>query len=223
MTSDRTTSGLAVFAALAATFDLLHDPLDQWAQTGWQAANKGRYGRHRVYRDNVPVTRDPGRAQAGEPTMTASGLGRSAASRHVAVYSAGQLAGAVAVTRALGYRLPWRAVLAGAAINAATHWILDRRRPLTAVARAAGKGGYLDTATVVRTAAGGVDATGPGTAAFELDKAAHRGIGLLAATVTAWLATRASNGTKRGRHGCLTPENPAPTPPARLPRRRATR
>lgn len=187
---------LATFAALAATFDLLHDVMDQWGQSSAQALHKGRYGQHRVYRDNVHVARDPARARAGEATMTATQLGQRAATGHVAAYSAGQVAGALAVTRLLGYRLPLRALAAGAALNAATHWIIDRRRPLRTLARAAGKGGYLQAATVVRTCDQLPDATGPGTATFELDRSAHRAIGLVAAALTAWIATRTRKGDR---------------------------
>lgn len=194
--SERTGRRLATFAALAATFDLLHDALDQWGQTSAQARHKGSYGRHRVYRDGVHVAGAPARARAGAATMTATHLGQQAAARHVASYSAGQAAGALAITRLLGYRLPLRALAAGVVLNAATHWILDRRRPLTALARAAGKDGYLQAATVVRNCHQSPDATGPGTATFELDRSAHRAIGLAAAALTAWLATRTPKGDR---------------------------
>ncbi|MEV4212643.1 hypothetical protein [Micromonospora sp. NPDC049662] len=198
-TRDRSdsTGRLAVFAALAATFDLAHDVLDQWGQSHWQARNKDLRGRRRVYRDGGSVDEDPGRARAGERTLTAGTLGRCAAAAHVGVYSVGQTAAAVLVTRALGYRVPTPALAAGAALNAVTHVVLDRRQPLFVLARAAGKGDYLDTVTVMRTGDGPPAETGPGTATFELDRSAHRAIGLLAALTTAWLATRASKHRRR--------------------------
>lgn len=194
--NERAGRRLATFAALAATFDLLHDALDQWGQSNAQAMHKGSYGQHRVYRDGVQVARDPARARAGEATMTATQLGQRAAARHVTGYGAGQVAGALAITRVLGYRLPLGALAAGAVLNAATHWIIDRRRPLMALARAAGKDGYLRSVTVVRTCHQSPDATGPGTATFELDRSAHRAIGLAAAAFTAWLATRTPKGDR---------------------------
>ncbi|MFE9468781.1 hypothetical protein ACFYNW_35180 [Streptomyces virginiae] len=98
-------------------------------------------------------------------------------SRHVVSYSALQLASTIAVIRTLGYRVPAAALLTGAAINAITHGILDRRDPLIWLAEKAGKGGYIKHATVVRKAGGEgtehpkavQDVSGPGTALMELD------------------------------------------------------
>jgi hypothetical protein len=95
------------------------------------------------------------------------------------------------VTRSLGYRVPTRAMLAGHLINAVTHYVIDRRRPLIRLMRTRvfDKGDYLDHATVQRNA-GMVDAGGPGTALFEIDQASHRLIGVAATAVTTWLALR---------------------------------
>lgn len=85
-------------------------------------------------------------------------------------YSAVQLASALAVTRTLGYRVPASALLTGAAINAITHGVLDRREPLLWLAGKAGKSSYIKHATVVRKAGDeGTDVSGPGTALMELD------------------------------------------------------
>ena len=93
----------------------------------------------------------------------------------------------LAVTRVVGYRVPAAALLTGAAINAITHGILDRREPLLWLAEKAGKTGYIKHATVVRKAGGEgteypepvQDVSGPGTALMELDQAAGcRALGL---------------------------------------------
>ncbi|MGN4164400.1 hypothetical protein ACRWOO_32735 [Streptomyces sp. NEAU-PBA10] len=201
MTDHRTIEAIALFAALAAAFDGVHALGDQFVQADRDARAKGMHGAHRVYlHDGAPVEEDPWRHGKEGRTCTASGYGRRAVSRHVASYSAVQLGTTVAVTRALGYHVPASALLAGAAINAITHGIIDRRDPLIWLAEKAGKGGYLAHATVVRKAGGEgteypepvQDTAGPGTALMELDQAAHRAIGVAAAAVTAWLTTRKS-------------------------------
>ncbi|GAB3380791.1 hypothetical protein [Amycolatopsis echigonensis] len=163
---ERTVRGLALFAALQATFADVHPVCDQWLQTSADAVGKGQPGRE----------------------------GARHCARHVASYSAGQLASAVAVTRVLGCRVPLAALLAGTAVNAVTHYVIDRREPLKTAARALGKSGYLEHATIQRreTPAGEpvVDESGPGTALMELDQAAHRAIGVLASLTTTWLAMR---------------------------------
>lgn len=175
---------LALLGTLASVFEGTHGLLDQWAQTGWAARNKRALGANPVDRSGAP------QARAGRGTVTATTLGRQAATHHVACYVAGQSAATLLVTRVLGYRLPLRALVAGALINGITHWVIDRHWPLVAAARATGKQGYLRYGTVVRCPGQPPETTGPGTAHFELDQSAHRAIGLAAATVTAWLATR---------------------------------
>ncbi|MYZ34353.1 MULTISPECIES: hypothetical protein [unclassified Streptomyces] len=188
----RTIESLALMGTLAAVFDGLHPLCDQWVQNSKDAAAKGVHGDHLVFRDGTPVTENPWHSA---PTMTASAFGRRAVARHVASYSAVQLAATVAVTRALGYRVPAGALLAGAAINAGTHALIDRRDPLIWLAKKCGKHGYIQHATVVRKVGTAwpepvQDTAGPGTALMELDQALHRAIGIGAAAVTAWLATR---------------------------------
>ncbi|WP_051877148.1 hypothetical protein [Streptomyces natalensis] len=88
-------------------------------------------------------------------------------------YTVGQMAATVVVTRTLGYRLPVKALLVGAAINATTHALIDRRKPLLWLAKRLGKGGYVDHCTVTRVAEDGTvytEQSGPGTAVFELDR-----------------------------------------------------
>jgi hypothetical protein len=171
------TQALALFAALQATFSDIHPYCDQIVQHGDDAINKGKPG----------------------------WIGRKACARHVATYSIGQLGAAVAVTRGLGCRASWPALLTGSAINALTHYAIDRREPLkkflssawAAKTRLVGanKAGYLTHATVQRRA-GVVDEGGPGTALMECDQAVHRLISVLASLTTTWLTLRTT-----GQHG----------------------
>ncbi|WP_141576087.1 DUF3307 domain-containing protein [Actinomadura sp. WMMA1423] len=162
--NDTSLRGLALYAALLATFSEAHPLCDHILQDNTAAQNK-----------TGPGTR-----------------GRLACAHHVATYTAGQTIAAAAVTTALGYRLPVRAWLAGTAINAATHYAIDRRAGFMRLLRSPWicKGDYLDHATAQRRP-GTVDTTGPGTALYEMDQASHRAIGIAAAALTTWLALRA--------------------------------
>ncbi|MFV2172389.1 hypothetical protein ACFHW2_11595 [Actinomadura sp. LOL_016] len=162
--NDRTLRGLALYGALLATFGETHPFCDQILQDSDDAKDKGKPG----------------------------WTGRCACARHVAAYTAGQTATAAAVTLALGYRLPARAWVAGAAVNGVTHYVIDRRKPLIKFLRSpwVGKAEYLAYETVQRRP-GEIDSGGgPGTALMEMDQAAHRLIGVAAAAVTTWLAVR---------------------------------
>lgn len=157
----RDVRALALFATLQAVFSDVHPFCDQILQTGSDAEKKGAPGLAGAYH----------------------------CARHVASYTAGQTIAAIIVTRALGYRVPDRALAAGVLINAATHYVIDRREPFIRFLRSRwpGKGGYLDHATVQRRE-GVVDESGPGTALMEMDQAAHRLIGVAASLVTTCLA-----------------------------------
>lgn len=193
------TDSLALLAALVAVYGEMHPFWDQWAQDDHDASHKDTYGSHLVYRDGIKVG-DEDDDRTGQPTVTASAFGRRCVGRHVASYSAGQLAVTVAVTRALGYRIPARALLAGTAINSITHAVIDRRKPLLWLADKIGKTGYIDHCTAVRKP-GDTEAelSGPGTALMELDQALHRAIGVGAALTTTILATRTGRATRRRR------------------------
>ncbi|NUH42907.1 hypothetical protein HUF15_40525 [Streptomyces samsunensis] len=194
------TDRLALLAALVAVFGEMHPLWDQWAQDDHDASNKDVYGRHLVYRDGTKVgDEDEEDDRTGQPTMTASAFGRRCVGRHVASYTAGQLAVTVAATRALGYRIPTRAMLAGTAINAVTHAVIDRRKPLLWLADKIGKTGYIDHCTAVRKPGDEAELSGPGTALMELDQALHRAIGVGAALTTTILATRPGRATRRRR------------------------
>lgn len=168
-TTSRTTRALATFAALHAVFTDIHPLCDQILQSSEDAIGKG------------------------EPGLS----GSRHCARHVASYSAGQGAASLLVTRALGYRIPVGPFLAGLAINAVTHYVIDRRTPFIRFLRSTwvGKAGYLDHATVQRRD-GIVDNAGPGTALMECDQAAHRAIGVLASAVTTCLAMRRGDGRR---------------------------
>ncbi|MEV8057184.1 hypothetical protein AB0P37_11795 [Streptomyces antimycoticus] len=192
----RAIEGLALVAALTAVFDGVHALGDQFVQREHDAMTKGMHGSHLVYKnDGSPVEENPWRHGKEGRTCTASAYGRRSVSRHVASYSAVQLASTLAVTRTLGYRVPASALLTGAAV---THGIIDRRDPLLWLAEKTGKTGYIKHATVVRKAGGEgtaypepvQDVSGPGTALMELDQAAHRAIGVAAALVTTWITLR---------------------------------
>ncbi|GHE31337.1 hypothetical protein GCM10017673_37580 [Streptosporangium violaceochromogenes] len=189
--------GTALFGALSGAFMLAHRLADQWVQDSGDAVNKDAHGAHLVYADGVEVGAEPdGQDRTGWPTMTATQLGRRCAARHVATYTAVQTAAAAAVTGLLGRRLPARALLAAAAINSATHYVIDRRAPLLKLAELLGKTGYIDHCQAVRRLPDGaltVEQSGPGTAVMELDQALHELCGGVAALVATVLAVRAAD------------------------------
>ncbi|UKD50813.1 hypothetical protein L3Q65_00525 (plasmid) [Amycolatopsis sp. FU40] len=183
MNGERVAKALALFAAVQATFSDVHPFCDQILQNGDDAIDKGKPG----------------------------WVGRKACARHVASYSAGQLVAAAGVTRALGFRAPLTGLLAGTAVNAITHYVIDRREPLKKFlvsdrARklrlvGAGKAGYLAHATAQRGEQPDgtpiVDEGGPGTALMECDQAAHRLISVFASLTTTWLALRGKTTNSR--------------------------
>ncbi|MEU6621916.1 hypothetical protein ABZ926_14225 [Streptomyces litmocidini] len=189
----RAADRLALFGTLLSVFDAVHPLCDHWVQSSEDARLKGLHGDHFVYADGTPLPDGADPADSDIPVFKASVLGRAAACRHVRSYTAVQLGTALAVTRALGHRVPLGALLAGAAVNAATHLVIDRREPLLKLADRVGKRGYIDHCTATRVNDKGevtTELSGPGTALMELDQAAHRFIGIGAAALTTWLATR---------------------------------
>lgn len=192
MSETRAIERLALFGSLLAAFGEIHPFCDLWAQGSETARCKRLYGPQLVYRDGRPA--EAGDAdRADEPTITASARGRRAVALHVATYTAIQSSAAIALTRAFGYRIPACALLAGAAINGVTHAGLDRGALFLWFAKKAGKTGYIEHCQAVRLDHDGTtkkEINGPGTAWIELDAALHRVIGVGAAAVTTWLATR---------------------------------
>lgn len=194
MTRTRAIERLALFGSLLASFGEIHPFCDHWAQGSTTARCKRLYGSHPVYRDGVPVGSEKD-DRSGWPTMTASARGRRAVALHVATYTAIQSGAAVALTRAFGYRAPASAVLAGAAINGLTHAAIDRGALFLWLAGKTGQDGYINHCQAVRLDKDGApqkEINGPGTAWIELDAALHRIIGVGAAAVTTWIATRKS-------------------------------
>jgi hypothetical protein len=135
------TTRLALFGTLLATFGELHPACDHWVQGSKTASRKRLYGTGLVHADGSPAVPDSTR-----PTMTTSTLGRRAVASHVASYTAVQLLAAIGVTRAFGYRVPMKALLAGAVINAGTHAAIDRGAALAWLAEKTGKTGYIEHA-----------------------------------------------------------------------------
>ncbi|SFO05824.1 hypothetical protein [Amycolatopsis rubida] len=186
----RVVERVALFGALASAFHGLHLWADSWLQRPKDAVLKGLHGDDLVYpSDGAPATEV---SREDETPVPARVVGRRAATGHVLTYAAGQLAVTEVVARTLGLRLPWRARLAGAAINFGTHWIIDRRRFLLWLAKQVNsKDTYIAYATVVRKPGAEPDAAGPGTALYDLDQGLHKLLMVLAAAVMARLAVPA--------------------------------
>lgn len=194
--NDQAVGKLALFGALGITFDLFHEALDQWFQPNWAAIHKRKFGTQLVYRDGIAVGEED-EDRSGWETMTVTQLGQRACSCHVAIYTVGQIIATIAITKQAGYRISPLAVLAGAGINAATHWPLDRGPLLRWLAKATGKTEYLSSLTVVRKPDAEPHMYGAGTAWNELDRSAHRALGWFATAVTVGLATRRSTTNNR--------------------------
>lgn len=109
-------STAARFAAIFAALLAAHHVGDYWVQTDHQAVNKGRHG---------------------SPTENAAG--RTACLAHVASYTATTTAAAFGANRVLRLGCSWRAILAGQAISAITHYWADRRHTLRGLAARTGK------------------------------------------------------------------------------------
>ncbi|WP_128380334.1 hypothetical protein [Streptomyces cavernae] len=192
MIRTRAIERLALFGSLLAAFGEIHPFCDHWAQGSETARCKRLYGPQLVSRDGRPVDAED-TARSAEPTMTASARGRRAVALHVATYTAIQTGAATGLTRAFGYRVPASALLAGAAINGVTHAAIDRGAFFLWLAKKARQTGYIEHCQAVRLDKDDTpkkEINGPGTAWIELDAALHRVIGVGAAAVTTWLATR---------------------------------
>jgi hypothetical protein len=112
--------------------------------------------------------------------------GRRALNRHVRSLAATQLVFTALALEATGLRVPAHAVLAGAVVNAVTHWVIDRGPFL---AWAAAKLNKADHATKTGFYYRGC---GLSTGRTAMDQATHRAILPVAAAVTAVLARRAA-------------------------------
>lgn len=155
---------LATFAASFAALYAAHHVGDLWLQTHAQATGKGE--------------RSP--------------EGRRACRGHVASLTATKataLAGLAAATRT---RLPLKASAAALAVDAASHYWIDRRYTLEALADGAERIGITGKGAFYR--AGDPAAAPTGGGAFALDQAAHIAMLSVAAGIVA-------AGTKKERHG----------------------
>lgn len=144
------TSKAAAFAANFVALHVAHHVADHWIQRGHDALHKG----------------DPGPA------------GAKACASHVASYTATTAVATLAVNKALGIRVHPAAWLAGQAVSAVTHYVMDRRPIGAAIAALAGKGELWKLGA---PRAGRDDNPVLGTGAYALDQSWH----------TLWLGTAA--------------------------------
>jgi len=116
----RTSPG-ARFAAGYLILMASHNVADYWAQTTYQATNKGRHG-----------------------SVHENAKGRRACLAHVATYTAATTAGLVGVNRGLGLGANWRGILVGQVISSTSHYFADRRHTLRALAARTGRLKFYD-------------------------------------------------------------------------------
>ncbi|MEV5598903.1 DUF3307 domain-containing protein [Streptomyces sp. NPDC052496] len=99
--------------------------------------------------------------------------GRLACVSHVATLTATKVGILAAVVLTLHLPVTIPGLVLGSAVDAVSHYWADRRFMLLGLVRAIRRGRYLDHCTVVRKPDKDADATGPGTAAFEIDQTWH--------------------------------------------------
>jgi len=128
-----------------------------------------------TFADHVVQRSEDAKAKAGTGWQA-----RAACARHVAQLTAIQTLALAAGSAAVGERLDPRRVAAGLAVNAATHYLLDRRPFARRLAAWCGKSEFYDLA--VRRP-GYVDKHGPGTGPYTLDQAWHVAALALAAAI----------------------------------------
>jgi hypothetical protein len=143
--------------ALSAALLAAHEVADHWIQTDHQACTKGA---------------------PGWP-------GRRACAGHVAAYTATGALAVYAASRRLNVPLRPAELAAGLALNAASHYLADRREPLRRMARLVRREGYVTAVTVLRHPGAQPQETGPGTGLFHLDQSWHYGWIFVSALVAA--------------------------------------
>ncbi|MQM26642.1 DUF3307 domain-containing protein [Glycomyces albidus] len=145
MTPEQIETALA-FGAVAPTLYAAHAVGDHWVQSHTSACAKGNAG----------------------------AAGHLACLTHVLTYLATCLVAVLGVTAALGIlgTLSVLGVAVGLAVNGITHYVIDRRKPLAALARLTGHGGWLDADP---------------EAAYKLDQSWHLGWLLISALITVTL------------------------------------
>lgn len=144
----------ATSAAVFIALYVAHSVGDHWVQTSHQSAHKGRSG----------------------------WVGQLADARHVVTLTLTKLAVLFPAAALLGLHLSVPAVVAGLAVDAASHWWADRRSTLAWLARVTGKGEFY------RLGAPRVDHDDNphiGTGAYALDQSFHHLWLLIAALVIA--------------------------------------
>ena len=141
------TDRAARIALLYVAWHAAHGYADHWGQDNRDALDKG----------------EPGRT------------GRAACARHVLNLTATKLAALAIVGAAAGIRLSPRRVAVAMALDAASHYVIDRRTPLRRLAHALGKDEFI--------AVGDPAAAPCGTAAYELDQSLHTTLLALAAVI----------------------------------------
>jgi hypothetical protein len=144
----------ATFAAVFIALYVAHSVGDHWVQTSHQSAHKGRPG----------------------------WVGQLADARHVATLTLTKLAMLIPAAALLGLHLSVPAVVAGLAVDAASHWWADRRSTLVRLAALLGKGEFYRLGA---PRAGRDDNPHIGTGAYALDQSFHHLWLLVAALVIA--------------------------------------
>ena len=106
------------------------------------------------------------------PRAAPGWAGRRACLAHVTTHTATLGVALAAVVAVTGLHLAPPAVVAGLTVNAASHYLADRRAPLAAIAAHLGKTGYWHLGGNV-AAVDGAPAVHLGTGAAHLDQAWH--------------------------------------------------
>jgi hypothetical protein len=119
---DASTSPGARFAAAYLALWAAHNVADYWAQTTYQATNKGRHGN--VHENTV---------------------GRQACLTHVATYTGATASAIVSVNRSLGLGANWRGIVLGQVVSSASHYFADRRHTLRKLAERTGRLEFYDS------------------------------------------------------------------------------
>lgn len=124
------------------------------------------------------VQRDQDAQVKGQPGW----VGRVACAHHVATYTATAVVALAAASAVEGRRPRLAPVLAGLALSAVSHYIIDRREPLRRFADWTGHGRFYQLGT---PRPGRDDNPSLGTGAYALDQSAHVGFLFLAALIIA--------------------------------------
>lgn len=134
------------------------------------------YAAHQVADHHVQ--RDSDAQAKGLP----GGEGRAACARHVASYTVTAAAALAATAAVTGARPRFGRAVAGLALSAVSHYVIDRREPLKRFAAATGHAGFY---ALGAPRPGRDDNPSLGTGAYALDQSAHVGFLFLAALIIA--------------------------------------